>query len=326
MNKVRARGMHLPLFWGILAVVFFLFLRDPAKTGQWMARGLSVAVYKALPAVFPYLILSSLFFKSGFPALFCGRVSRAIAKTLNIPTSGVSALLMGVIAGFPLGASCTAQLYQSSLCTREEAERLSAICNFCAPPFLLGAFGVGVFGDIRYGMLLFAVQTVVALGYGILLGKRAKRARKESHEKEDQAPQQSTASVCLLFPLIGECIAKGALQMVRIGGYVLFFSLLAGVIQDTFPALFEMFPTLRAVVCGFFEISSGVAAIEEASALSFFTGALMIGWSGVSVHLQTASFLRQAGLSSKPYLLAHVLLPPITATLSLVAGRMLSIF
>ena len=66
MNKVRARGMHLPLFWGILGVVFFLFLRDPAKTGQWMARGLSVAVYKALPAVFPYLILSSLFFKSGF--------------------------------------------------------------------------------------------------------------------------------------------------------------------------------------------------------------------------------------------------------------------
>ncbi len=325
MNKVRTRRGLLPLFWGILAVIFFLFLKDPAKTGQWMAKGLSVAVYKALPAVFPYLILSSLFFKSGFPALFCGRISRVIAKILNIPTEGVSALLMGVIAGFPLGASCIAQLYRNSLCTREEAERLSAICNFCAPPFLLGAFGVGVFGDIRYGLLLFTVQTSVALGYGILLGQRAKRTCRNI-SKEDKSPLQNTSEVCLLFPLIGESIATGALQMVRIGGCVLFFSLLAGVIQDAFPVFFEAFPILRAVVCGFFEISSGVAAIEEASAHSFFTGALMIGWSGVSVHLQTTSFLREAGLSSKTYLLAHVILPPITATMSLVAGRMLSVF
>lgn len=279
-----------------------------------------MTVKKVLPSVFPYLIFSGILMKTGFPTLFSGKVADRFARVFNLTGDCIPALLVGLFAGFPMGAAVTAGIYQRGGCTKGQAERLSAICNFCAPPFLLGAFGQGVMGDLRLGLLLFGVQTAAALLYGFVAGRLAGHGDGE----EERLPLASAVDLekeTPLFPLIGRCVAEGALQTVRIGGYVLFFSLISGVLLETVLGVFEKTPLFKALLCGFFEFSSGIGLLSCGGKAALFLGSMIVCWSGLSVHMQVAGFLNDAGLSVKKHLKAHLLLAPAVSTVTvLLAG------
>ena len=250
MRKSREAKGRLFLFWTLLLFVAVFLLRDPTLSAGLVQEGVKVILKGALPSVFPFLILSSLFFESGFPLLFQGRVARFFGRLFYLPEVCISGFAVGLFAGFPLGASFAAGLYEEGYCQKEEAERLSALSGFCAPPFLLGAFGQGIMGDLRAGLLLYTVQTTAVCLYGILLGRLARkkdrgnapRLKKErGRATSSTAPALYSKPVPALFPMVGSCIGKGALQMVRIGGFILAFSLLSGLI---FPFL-SVFPCLK---------------------------------------------------------------------------------
>lgn len=311
-------------FWLMLFVIMLLLMRDPVLCGDLIKRGGGIVLNKALPAVFPYLVLSSLFFESGFPMLFRGRVARVLGRLLSLPDICISGIVMGLFAGFPLGASFAAGLYKEGYCQKEEAERLSALSGFPSPPFLLAAFGQGVMGSPMAGVLLYFVQTVTVLLYGILLGRRSRKRKgqggnsineERAGRKRKPAPSHGMPAkpVPSLFSAVGQCIGAAALQMVRIGGFILAFSLLSGLILELFDPLFVRFPLLEAPVAGFFEISSGVAHMKAGGTLGMLIGGLCLSFSGLSVHMQVAGFLDPAGLSVKEHLLAHVRLCPIIA-------------
>ncbi|MBP3321344.1 MAG: hypothetical protein J6M12_03230 [Clostridia bacterium] len=323
MNKLKRRTWQLWLFWLFIGMLAFCLLRSPASCGEWIKRGVQTALLKALPSVFPYLVLSSLFFKSGFPLLFQGRVARLLARLFYLPPICISGLVVGLFAGFPLGASFAASLYTDGYCSKEQAERLASLSDFCAPPFLLTAFGVGVMGDLRAGLLLFAVQTVSVFFYGLISGqcvrKREKKVALMGEEKlffEERLKLTSYPSTVTLLTMVSAAIGEGALQMVRIGGYILFFSLVSGLALSLCTPLILLFPSLEGLIAGVFEISTGVAHMKKRGAEGMFFGALSLCWSGVSVHLQVASCLGGAGLSPKKHIVAHLILAPTVALLS----------
>lgn len=331
----KGRG-RLFLFWTALSLTAFLLMIDPAGCAELVKGGLQTVVKRALPAVFPYLVLSSLLFESGFPQLFKGRVARLFGRLFHLPDCCVSGIVIGLFAGFPLGASYAAGLYAEGRCTKEEAERLSALSGFPAPPFLLGAFGQGVMGSALAGLLLYAVQTAAVFLYGVLLGRSA-RKREKSRKREGAPPflkkEEGKAdpferkrTVPALFPMVGVCIGRSALQMVRIGGYILFFFLISGLILDIFSPIFSLFPLLEGPVAGFFEISSGVAHINARGAQGMLAGGLVLCFSGLSVHMQVAGFLVPAGLSVKEHLLAHLRLCPVIALLSAALCALFDLF
>lgn len=331
----KGRG-RLFLFWTALSLTALLLMIDPVRCAELVKGGVQTVVKKALPAVFPYLVLSSLLFESGFPQLLKGRAARFVGRLFRLPDCCVSGIVIGLFAGFPLGASYAAGLYAEGRCTKQEAERLSALSGFPAPPFLLGAFGQGVMGSALAGLLLYAVQTAAVFLYGILLGWSAKKGEKR-RKREVQAPFlqkdggkvepfEGKQTVPSLFPMVGTCIGKSALQMVRIGGYILFFFLISGLILDVFSPVFALFPLLEGPMAGFFEISSGVSHIKARGALGMLAGGLVLGFSGLSVHMQVAGFLAPAGLSVKEHLLAHLRLCPVIALLSAALCALFDLF
>ena len=84
----------------------------------------------------------------------------------GLPPQGASALVLGMLSGYPVGAQTAASLYASGQLTKEETERLLGFCSNAGPAFIFGMVG-GLFMDsIRAGrwlqpFVLEAMQTPV---------------------------------------------------------------------------------------------------------------------------------------------------------------------
>ena len=85
------------------------------------------------------------------------------APLFRLPGCAGSALLLGLVGGYPIGARTAAELYTSGALTRQEAERLLTFCNNSNPVFLVSVLGSGVFGSVRTGLWLWLIHVCSAL-------------------------------------------------------------------------------------------------------------------------------------------------------------------
>jgi sporulation integral membrane protein YlbJ len=325
MSKRAGAVKMLPL-WAAVFLLFFLMMTRQDVCVKLIEKGLFLTSSKVLPAVFPYMVLTSVLSKTGLLSLFCTKRTERLAALFALPGAALPAIIMGLLAGFPTGALLTAEIYRQGRITKRQAERLAVLCNFCAPPFLLGAFGQGVMGNWRFGLLLWGMQTLLLGLYGFFSSRKEGGTKKvcapQSERTNESAKENGEGS---LVSLIGSSIAEGAVKSVKVTGYVLFFSLVSGILGSFFQRLFSENQVAAALFYGFFEFSSGIACLSQANALSLFVGGLIIGWSGLSVHLQVAGFLSDAHLSVKKHLTAHLLLPPVTSLLTVLLSKALGL-
>ena len=295
-----------------LAALLFLLLLNAARVGPWLTNGAKIAFFKVLPATFPYLILTDLVCRTGLARRVGYLAGRPFARLFRMSPVCFTAVLLGVLSGFPLGAKCAAELYKEGTCSKEEAERLIAFTNFCGPPFILSAVGQGIFGSVALGWLIFGVQTAISLFFGFFY-RRPREYRARPSCGETSAP----ASLSALF---GGAVGDACLQTLRIFGCVLFFSIPVGALN----ALLARTPLPRglpALFAGLLEISSGVAAIIGKDFPALAAACLVVGFSGLSVMMQVRSLLSDAGLSMRGYLAAHLICPPATAALCCVLAK-----
>jgi len=142
----------------------------PKKAVDFVIKALNLCYLIIIPSIFPFLIISRLFFSS---PLF-----ESIGKLLNKPArflfdiSGeyTNAFLLGSITGFPIGAKSAGDIYNANKYTKNEAERTLAFCNNCSAPFIITAAGIAVFGSSGIGFLLFLTQIISALLQASLSG------------------------------------------------------------------------------------------------------------------------------------------------------------
>lgn len=306
------------MLWGAVAAVLLFLLRDPALTAKYAYAGVRLAVFTVLPSTFPYMILSGFLLSMGLVGRGEKRRGKLFAGWFRLPSCAAAVVAMGLISGFPVGASMTAGLYESGQLEKEEAEALLACCNFCGPPFLIGVIGAGILGSAAFGWLLWGVQSVFSLLW--LLGGRKKREPKGKMPEAKKAERSSA-------PRFGVCfyaaVKNACASMLLIGGFVVFFSIFTGI---TGQALMGMGAPgwLRTAVAALLELSSGTAAVGGTVGASFsgcFFLALTAAWSGFSVHLQISAFALPAGLSMKRYYRTRLLLAPLIALAAALLSR-----
>ena len=151
--------------------------------------------------------------------------------------------------------------------------------------------------------------------YGGITGILAKRRGKGGFQNKEFPPKKQVQRPdAPLVLTLGGCIAAGAVKSLQIGGYVLFVSLVSGVIASVLPLWLLENGAFKGLLYGFFEFSSGVFALEGNTVFKLFWGSFLICWSGLSVQMQVSGFLLEGGLSPKRQLCAHLLCAPVVAT------------
>ncbi|MBR1780494.1 MAG: sporulation protein [Oscillospiraceae bacterium] len=298
-------------------------LRWPGEAMDAVREGLRLCGESLIPALFPFLVLSSLLIRLGLaPAL--GRwLAPALRAVLGVGEPGAAALTLGLIGGYPVGAATVAQLYTSGGCDRVEAHRLLAFCNNAGPAFLVGIAGVGVYGSARVGLLLWGIHALAALLTGLLLRLRYGPVTAQGKISPQSRPEP-------FLPAFLAAVQGSVPTLLNVCAFVLLFGVglrlleLSGILAlgtNVLAGLGIPRSAGRSLLSGALELTRGLTLLEPRPS-SLPLCAALLGWGGVSVHCQTLSLLHAAGLESRPYLAGKLAQSILSGALAALALRL----
>ncbi len=263
----------------VALLVCFLFSGDALLDA---GRGALLLVSGSiLPSLFPFLVLSGLLSATiGSIPLPGGRFFK---QAFGLPEEGLIPFLLGALCGFPIGVRITADLYRRGRITREEAVRLSALSANTGPAFAVAGVGSALFQDAAIGWGLYFLQLSTAVLLGILTRKPPRAA------EEKRAPSFGP------LPSLSSVLSEASLAMLGIAGTVIFFSTASALLTR------RLSPLIAAIVTAPLEIGTAAAAAARLPlAAGIPLAAFSLSFSGISVLLQSAAFLKDAGLPTGP--------------------------
>lgn len=304
----------------------------PGEAMEGAKTGLELCFNVIIPSLFPFFVLSALVVELGL-ASYLGRLLEPVMRPLfRVSGPCASAVALGFVGGYPVGARTALSLYEKGLCSKVEAERLLGFCNNSGPAFILGVVGAGVFGDSRVGLLLYLVHALASLLVGLLF--RFYGGRQENRTSAKKRAQH-IAAVRLSTAFTGS-VTRSFQNTLSICAFVTFFSVVIqllthfGLFSALACALGSLFAPLglteewaTRLLTGLIEISSGVWSLSGAGTLAgrVSMAAFMLGWAGLSVHCQVLSFLADSGLSTRTYLFGKLLHAGLSAGLMFLLAR-----
>ena len=290
----------------MLCGVLVWFLADAPEIRAAAAEALALCAGSVIPALFPFLVLSTLLVSLGFGEWLSPYLAGLMTPLFRQPGLASGALVLGLVGGYPIGARTAAELYRRRLLTEDEARRLLTFCNNSNPVFLISVLGAGVFGSVRTGVWLWLIHLLSALLVGLLFrgGGDGKPAR--------VPPAPAPAAVSFPAAFVG-AVGSAAGAMVSICGFVTFFYVLA-------KPLSALGGHLAPALVGLIELFS-LTPLLPPDRLGFVLAAGISGWGGLSVLCQTAAVLDGTGLPLIPCLLGKALQGLLSALLAgLLAG------
>lgn len=290
MTKKRLYGKVETLKLVLLLLFAVLLLLNTKEIGLATQKGIRLCYTVIIPSLFPFFILSRM-----ITPLLSGVNTEKIGlftKIFHISPTGKSALLLGLISGFPIGAKTVASLYKTGDLTKEEAFRLLCFCNNTGPAFVIGTVGT-LFHSLPFGIFLYLLQIFLASVTGIVLGLGKKE---KPHAKP--TPARNKKEDIQGFP---EIVLDSGAAVLKVSVFVVAFQILLGVVSPIIKN-----PIASALLSSILEIGTAVSSAGEllsvTPALAAGLAAFSICFSGFSVFMQSESFLKEAELSVFPTL------------------------
>ena len=285
----------------IVSLVFLLLtLLCSEVTTVACAEGLRICAGTLIPSLFPFMVISSLLVSSG-AADMIGKVFAPPMRTLfGISGESSCALIMGILCGFPIGTKTALSLYENKKIGKNELCHLLMLCNLPSSAFLINAVGASLFGNKKFGVILYAVNIASVVIIGIITRPFLKKDE-TAPKKNDKKRRQSGIA------LFTSVITDSAVSMLYVCAFVVFFSALVGTLESIFASL-RLPSILSPLWLGIFELTQGMthAALCPSPKVGMIFAAASSGWSGLSVHFQIMSICRDTSVSFRPYFLSKL--------------------
>lgn len=279
--------------------VIYLILCNAAASITYAKDAMNICFEMIIPTLFPFFICSGILIYSGFCEVLAKLFKGCMKPLFGINPAGSSAFILGIVSGYPLGAVTAGELYENNYLSKTEAERLLAFCNNSGPLFILGSVGAAVYADMRLGVMLYITHILAALMVGIVF----RFYKKNSFIQPPTIMSSPERTVGEIFNIALQNAIKNILTVC---GAVVFFSIISRIILSIFP----LNGTLNALLSGIMEFTTGTVKISSLSAPiaeKLILTAFIVGFAGISVHMQVIAVIAKYRLSLAPYFLGKFL-------------------
>lgn len=292
--------------------LLILFFKNSEATARWVTDGLRLCAVKLIPSLFPFMVVSSLMVSSGAGETVFRIFEKPVGALFGVGRQCCAPIMLGWLCGFPVGARCASELYGEGRIDKTDFTRILCISSTPSPAFLVGAVGTGMLGESRLGIWLYAASILSCIAVGVFM-------KLVSKERKAPSPALQPRSV----PRVGfaraltSAVTDSATGMLYVCAFVVFFSAFLGALEGalSFTALSD---ASAALLFSFFEMTSGLSRISALPGNALPLCALASGWSGLSVHFQTAAMCRSADVKLSAYILSHIAKAVICALIMLV--------
>ncbi len=323
LQVVKLKHYFLPCLIFIFLILLIVFSKDSFESAH---NAFLLWANNIVPSLLPFLIGIELIRKSNLLTLIGKMFEPIMRPVFNVPGCGSFALAMGFSSGYPVGAKIVSDLREQKLCTKTEAERLLSFCNTSGPLFIVGSIGVSMFENAKIGFLLLLTHILGAITVGLIF-KNYKKENTSSFiipQNITTANKKAIFRISDLGSLMGESIKNSINTLLLICGYIVFFAVLGEILKDTkilsfFNIFIERFLLIfdipyncsDGISRGILEVTGGIKILSSINNVAYSKLlsliALLLGFGGISVHMQTFSVIANTDISMKPYILGKFL-------------------
>lgn len=286
-----------------------LLLRFPAAAATGVSRGLAVCGEVIVPSLFPFLVLTGVFIRTGLAARVGRRLDGITRRLFGLPGCCGAVLLIGAVGGYPAGACAVRDLLDRGEIGRKEASHLLLCCVNGGPAFIIGTVGARLLGSAYKGVLLY----IAHLAASFLIALFLRRRFESGNEKVPPIRDLPFAAA------LSAAVERAVTAVLTMSGFVLLFSAFLTLsevvgITDVLSFPFTDSALVSAIYAAVFEVSCGCVELASCRLPMGTTAFLLgcaLGFGGISVSAQIGGTLSdQLTLGRRYYLArgAHALL------------------
>lgn len=283
-------------------------------------KGILIWFHQILPALLPFTIFSSILLKSHF---LDDRKenSNIIAIVITI--------ICGFAFGFPIGAKLSSDFYKNRILTEKQATSLAIATNNFSPMYVCGfalplLFDTTAYHTVTY-ILLYLFPLILVSGYLFFTYSRESEVLLSSNKihnsyfetKNYDIIRNDTPHFHLNMQILDESIINGFLSLIKICGYIVFFS----ITTEIFINLWTNPLFLWDVFVKNLEISNGINLLSQniySAKEKYIFVIQLLSFGGFCGLAQTASLLETSRLSTYKYIIGKVILSLLLTLLSVI--------
>lgn len=260
------------------ATLSFFMLVFSKAVQRGVAAGLDIAAKMVIPSLFLFTAAAVFLSK-----VLADNTSTAVKKGLN--GTALTAFLLSLVSGYPVGAKLINELYRDGAVTRERAVKMCIYSTNAGPAFIVSAVGERVLGSKSDGLRLFVCLTVASVLLSVaveLLPSRLFDNLKRKNAQIIPKIQSTPTEKRYLTDIFVESVMESGQTMLNVCFFVIFFAGIGALLQETGFAFSETFRQLLEVTVG----------VQDCNRKTLEKAAFLLGFGGVSVIFQVVSAAR----------------------------------
>lgn len=300
----------------VLLVIILTFLivalsAFPDVYSQTTFSGIKLWATAVLPSLLPYFFLTALLTKINVLSHFCNRLTPLMKKPFRLSGSAVYAFFISILSGYPVGSKIIADLYEQKSISDGEATRMSILCSTSGPLFVIGAVGNAMFKSKTVGFILYLSHVLSAIFTALLFRKVGGKEKEFSPIFLSQNDDNALYSA----------VYSSVISALIVGGFVSVFYVISQILIDfkiLYPLSFLTGAILKPIGGSFLQgeaFSVGLVEFTKGSLLLSQTGTtslslsiccFLITFGGLSVILQSLTFLKKANVKAPFFILGKL--------------------
>ena len=279
-------------------VLFLAMLFSPKAVFEGAESGLLLWFQVVFPTLFPFMLVSGLMLSGGGLVVISRIFGRLFSTLFATSPKGSFAVIAGFLCGYPMGAKVSADLVRSGRISRDEGAYLLSFCNNTSPIFIMNFIVWKTFDREE----LMIPTLLILIGVPAFLSLFFRRFYLKGRKKFPDLSDKKKNNVKLLnFEMLDSCLADSFESIVKVGLYIIFFSILIalpGKLSAGHPLLAGILPAL--------EMTNGILMIHKAAPDLTVSYPLILGltsFGGFCSAAQTKCMLKAASLPILPYII-----------------------
>lgn len=293
----------------IFSLLIFILL-NPALSVDAARYGLLLWFNTIIPTLFLFVLLSNMIISLDAVSYITFWIYPILHRLFGISSYGCYAVIIGFLCGYPMGAKVTCDLFSNRLVSKKESLFLLLFTNNASPIFII-SYIIGLYFNNYQKkyliiIIMYAIPVIIAIIGKIFFNSKNFSDFTSAKENESISKNNSPAMQRLDFSIMDNAIVNAFETMVRLGGYIILFSLISKIII-CFPYLPSMFKYLLVM---FTEITTGAAyinscGISEAHKLIITLSGVSFG--GLSCIFQSLGMIKEANLPPAGFIIGKIL-------------------
>ncbi len=285
----------------IITLLFFALLLFPKAVFHGAKDGLILWFYTVFPTLFPFVIIANLMTQTNAISHISMLCRPIISRLFGVQSDGAFAILAGFLCGYPMGAKVTADLVYSGRITKNEGQYLLSFCNNVSPMFIISYIVLQNLGDMQ----LVIPTLMILIGGPVLCSFIFRRF----HKPTALISQGSQNEIKFCFSMLDTSIMDSFVTVTKIGGYIIFFSVLVSILKLLFH---------ENILLSTLEITGGIPMLMNA-VNSYFDAYVPVlaltSFGGFCSIMQTQSMIQKSGLKIVPYIIEKLITALVTSLL-----------